>query len=135
VQIDLQAMSLVELHLEKARANRVLAVSLEQPLADDPAWCCVVMFYSAVHLMQAYLIGKANIDFRVEDHHARQRAMDKCPELDRMLGVRQRAYRQLKELSEQVRYDPAFICRSADHDEAKKNLNRVFSALEPLIAP
>jgi hypothetical protein len=39
--------------------NVARAARIDEKLPEDKAWSCVVRFYAAVHLMNAYLIDKS----------------------------------------------------------------------------
>lgn len=97
----------------------------------DPAWSCVVRFYASMHLITAYLIMKSNVRFdpASESHHGRKAALDKCPELRHVA----KAHRALKDLSEQIRYDPGYVYTAKNHTDSKKYLATVDSIVEPLL--
>jgi hypothetical protein len=48
---------------EKFEENVARAARIEEKLPEDKAWSCVVRFYAAVHLMNAYLIDKSQVRF------------------------------------------------------------------------
>jgi len=108
-----------------------LAERIEERLPDDKAWSCVVRFYAALHLVTAYLIDKTDIRFEpsASAHLDRRRAMEKCPEL----RDAPRKYRELKDLSESVRYDAGFEYASEHHDNSKSCLRRIIAIVEPKI--
>src|ERR1700739_2299514 len=91
---------------EKFKKNAALAERIEEKLPDDNEWACVVRFYAAVHLMNTYLIDKSQVRFdpASAEHTERKKAMDRCPEL----RDAPKRYRQLKDISESVRYDAGF---------------------------
>jgi hypothetical protein len=84
------------------------------------------MFYAAVHLLDAYLTTKS-FAFPIDSHRNRNRAIRQSPEL-RRFGT---CYRELQDLSEQIRYDPGFRYQANHHARAKQNLARVVSVVEP----
>ena len=47
---------------ERYLRNLALAVEVEK-LSDGAGWSCVVRFYAALHLINAYLIDKGSIRF------------------------------------------------------------------------
>jgi hypothetical protein len=67
------------------------------------------MFYAAVHLVNAHLVQKTNVSFDPKAapaaHQTRSEAMRRCPEL----GKATVKYRELKDLSEAVRYDAGYV--------------------------
>jgi hypothetical protein len=116
---------------EKFSENVALAVRIELKLPDDKAWSCVVRFYAAVHLMNAYLIDKAQARFDPgsAEHMERKKAMDQCPEL----RDAPKRYRQIKDISESVRYDAGFKYTDEHHKDVQANLNRIVAIVEPKI--
>src|SRR5579883_2580186 len=100
---------------EKFRYNVALATRLEEKLPDDRAWSCVIRFYAALHLINAYLIEKSQLQFdpASTEHKERKKAMDDCPELREA----PKRYRQLKDLSESVRYDAGFTYTDQHHKD------------------
>jgi hypothetical protein len=116
-------------HYDRFRHNFSLVGRVETSLPDDRGWSCVVMFYAALHLMSAYLILKHNVRFdpTAAAHPERKRAMDACPEL----RDSRKKYRELKDLSESVRYDPGFVYNDQHHADAKNHLERIFAIVEP----
>jgi len=109
--------------------NLELSKRIESTLSTDIDWASVALFYSAVHLMNSYLVNKANITFDPNDsnHQHRWQAFKNCPELNSM----REKYRELKDLSEQVRYDASFVF-NASHLALAKTL---FTKCESLVAP
>jgi hypothetical protein len=83
---------------EKYHANAAFARKLEDEFADETAWSCVVRFYAALHLINAYLIDKKNVRFdpKTAAHVERKRAMERCPEL----RDAPHRFRELKDMSE-----------------------------------
>lgn len=109
--------------------NLALAARIEEKLPDDIAWSCVVRFYAALHLMNAYLVDKTHVrlDPVSTEHTERKKAMDRCPEL----RDAPKRYRQLKDLSEAVRYDAGFKYTSEHHKDVKANLDKLIAIVEP----
>jgi hypothetical protein len=118
-------------HYGKYLHNSALAKRIETSLPADQDWACVVMFYTAVHLMTAYLIMKHNValDPSSAVHPERKKAMDRCPELKDSRDK----YRQLKDLSESVRYDPGFVFGPQHFTDAASYLARIVSIVEPKV--
>src|SRR5437867_3038201 len=115
----------------KFKENAALAARLESRMPDDKAWSCVVRFYAAVHLMNAYLIDKGHVRFDpgFAEHTERKRAMDQCPEL----RDAPKRYRQIKDISESVRYDAGFKFTDEHHKDVKANLDKIIAIVEPKI--
>ena len=110
-------------------ANVALAESIDELLPGSRGWTCVVRFYAAVHLINAYLVDKQNIAFNpvATEHKQRDYAMAKCPEL-RDAPAR---YRQLKRLSESVRYDVNNEYAEEDGAKAIAWLAKIAAIVEP----
>ena len=68
---------------DKFKENLALAKRIDLALPGDRAWSCVVRFYAAVHLLNAYLIDKERVRFDPgsAEHPERKKAMNQCPEL------------------------------------------------------
>ena len=93
--------------------------------ADD-AWAIVFLFYSSLHLVDGYLRTKAP-RFLSENHGERNRAIDAAPELRQAKP----AYRALKALSEQVRYDPRFVPTGSAFMLAREYAEKIRAIVEP----
>ena len=113
----------------KYRENLTLAQRMEEQLPDNKGWNCVVRFYAAVHLVNAYIIDKSHIRFdpALAEHTERKRAMDHCPEL----RDAPKRYRQLKDISEAVRYDAGFKYTHENDRDAKALFEKVVAIVEP----
>jgi len=116
-------------HYARYQHNVELAQRILHSLPEDSDWTCVVLFYAALHLMTAYLAAKHNISFDPTEsgHLERKKAMDRCPEL-RDSPLR---YRNLKDISEQVRYDPEFIFAKHHLQQVMGHLNKITAIVEP----
>lgn len=116
---------------DKSRDNLALAARIELKLPDDKSWSCVVRFYSALHLLNAYLIdrGQLRFDPGSTEHAERKKAMDQCPEL----RDAPKRYRQLKDISESVRYDAGFKYTDENHKDVKAYLDKILAIVEPKI--
>jgi hypothetical protein len=116
---------------EKFKENAALAARIEDKLPDDKAWSCVIRFYAALHLINAYLIDKSQVRFdpSATEHSERKKAMDRCPELRDV----PKRYRQLKDISESVRYDAGFQYTDEHHKQVKANLEKIIAIVEPKI--
>lgn len=117
-------------HYEKFQYNDNLSTSFTTALPDNLDWCCVIKFYAALHLVQGYLVTK-NLTEELDTHGARANEIRKYPELQR--GNFPRAYRELKDVSEQVRYDPGFQFTASHDTTAERNFRKVVSVVEPLV--
>lgn len=114
-------------HYERSKLDRALADRYQTTLGKDfPDWEIVIRFYSALHLLQAYLITK-NVRFHASKHSERGKALMASPELRNM----RTAYRMLQDVSEQVRYDAGFTARPEDVETARENLEQVSRILVP----
>jgi hypothetical protein len=110
-------------------ANVALASEMEQQFPNHRGWSCVVRFYGALHLINAYLIDKQNIRFDPEstEHKERTRAMAQCPEL----RDAPQKYRNLKNLSESVRYDVNFEYDTEEREKSIAWLEKIVAIVEP----
>ena len=114
---------------EKFLANAALANRLEQQIPQDGGWNCVVRFYAALHLINAFLIDKRNVKFdtTAASHQDRKKAMEKCPELRDAPYW----YRELKDLSGLIRYDASFTCAAEHCQKSKSLLAKIIAIIEP----
>jgi hypothetical protein len=94
---------------------------------DDPSWTIVFQFYAAVHLTQSYLVSKNLPRFDAKNHQGRWEAIKGCSELPQRFRSN---YRDLKDLSENVRYDPSFVPTSQNFTDALGQLGVVESFLK-----
>lgn len=115
----------------KFRENVGLAERMERHLPGDIGWTCVVRFYAAVQLINAYLIDRSHVRFEPAsaEHTERRKAMDRCPELREA----PRRYRQLKDISESVRYDAGFHYTAEHHKDVKAHLDKIVAIVESKI--
>jgi hypothetical protein len=115
--------------LARYRHNVELAERIEVHLPEDAGWSCVIRFYAALHLITAYLIEKTNIRFQPSGaaHLDRKRVMEKCPEL----RDAPKKYRELKDLSESIRYDAGFTYTAQHRDASLFCLRRIVAIVEP----
>jgi hypothetical protein len=106
-----------------------LAAEMERQFPNHRGWNCVVRFYAALHLMNAYLDDKQNIRFNPEstDHQARTHAMARCPELRDAPQM----YRRLKNLGEAVRYDVKYEYGDEDREDSIAWLGKIVAIVEP----
>lgn len=113
----------------KCQANAEFARRLEKQFPDDMAWSCVVRFYAALQLINAYLIDKKNVLLHTADtaHVERKKAMERCPEL----RDAPKKYRELKDLSERIRYDAGFRYTPDHHKRGIACLAKIVAIVEP----
>lgn len=109
-------------HHARWSANRETATALQEHLPGN-AWALVVEFYAALHLLEAYLKTKPS-KFHAATHDERTKAIANCSELCQTRDFR-KAYKQLQDVSEQVRYAPGFVPREQDFLQSKSNLATV----------
>jgi hypothetical protein len=112
-------------HFDRYQQFAASALRIETAIPGEGEWCCVVLFYAALHLLDAYLCTK-RFTFAIDSHVNRNLAIRQSPEL-RRFGT---SYRELQDLSEQVRYDPGFTYKALHHANARANLAKVASVLE-----
>lgn len=81
--------------------------------------------------MNAYLVDKPSVrlELNATAHEIRKRALEKCPELREA----PKRYRVLKELSEDVRYDPEFELKDEHRDDSKRLLAKIVAIVDPKI--
>ena len=116
-------------HYARYVENVSLATDMEQRMPNDRGWNCVVRFYAALHLVNAYLVDKSNVRLKpsATDHKERKAVMAQCPELRDAPDK----YRRLKDLSELVRYNVAFVFAEEDRKDAMAWLDRIIAIVEP----
>ena len=116
-------------YFERYTYNLALAAEIENLLPHAREWTCVVRFYAALHLINAYLIDKGNIRFDPEstEHRERKQAMARCPELRDAPDK----YRRLKDLSEEVRYMVNATFTDDDAELSKRLVDRIVAIVEP----
>jgi hypothetical protein len=116
---------------ERFKENVALAARIDSQLPTDKAWSCVVRFYAALHLINAYLIDKPQIrlDPTSTEHTERKKAMDHCPEL----RDAPKRYRQLKDISESVRYDAGFTYTDEHQKIVQAHLDKIIAIVDPKI--
>ena len=83
----------------------------------------MLLFYASLHLVEAYLRTKPP-RFHAEDHVGIAKAIGASPELKHMAG----AYKALRELSQQIRYEPDFVVTDQHRVDARRNAATVDSA-------
>jgi hypothetical protein len=116
-------------HYARYAENLALAVEIEKLLPRARGWVCVMRFYAALHLINAYLVDKRNLRFDPEstEHKERKQAMARCPELRDV----PEKYRRLKDLSEDVRYKANVTFTDQDDEASKRMLDKIVAIAEP----
>ena len=116
-------------HYARYLENVSLAAEMEQHMPNDRGWGCVVRFYAALHLMNAYLVDKSNVRLKsgATEHKERKAAMAQCPELRDAPDK----YRRLKDLSELVRYNVEFEYAEEHREDAIAWLEKIVAIVEP----
>src|SRR5690625_2396866 len=91
-------------HTEVALRNLELANWIARPASDRPdqanAWGTVAAFYSAVHIVNAYMWESQRVE--PKNHHLRGRFVDRDP----LLQTVRSDFRNLVSLGWSARYDP-----------------------------
>jgi hypothetical protein len=87
-------------HLQWAKNNEELAESFNLDDSFEVDWAIVILFYSAVHYVDAYLSSRTR---RQPDHAGREQEIQS----DVLLSTMWREYRELKRMSRDARYELA----------------------------
>lgn len=85
-------------HLLRAKQNEALAESLRKDNGCNIDWAIVMLFYSALHYVDAYLAGK---QAHPVDHKHRDDEIERNGAISDIFGD----YRRLKDLSRAARYE------------------------------
>ncbi|MGA9525858.1 MAG: hypothetical protein WBV82_30645 [Myxococcaceae bacterium] len=115
---------LVEVHRSRSALHEQAAsAALQQPQTRE--WSIVIHFYSALHLVEAFLRAKGE-NIGAEDHGTRWRLIRQNRELSEGRGQQFRtAYKRLWDSSSQVRYDPWFVAREQDIESLAPKVDRL----------
>ena len=116
-------------HYARYLENVSLAADVEQHMPSDRGWNCVVRFYAALHLMNAYLIDKSSVRLKADatEHKERRAALARCPELRDAPDK----YRRLKDLGELVRYNVEFVFAESHREDAIVWLAKIVAIVDP----
>ncbi len=116
-------------HYDRYAENVAAAAKIEDLLPDYGSWICVIRFYAALHLINAYLVDKPNIHFNPAstEHKERKAAMSRCPEL----RDAPEKYRDLKDLSEAFRYRVDFVFIEEHRQSSAAWLRKIVAIVEP----
>lgn len=85
-------------HIDQALRNETLADRLDANLNPTQEWRVTLLFYAALHWVEAYL---TNIGMRTFNHSGRQKVISQRPELTQIVVN----YFLLKHESEEARYN------------------------------
>jgi hypothetical protein len=85
-------------HLGRAEQTEQLALALNRHLPVCIDWAVVMLFYSALHYIDAFLAGK---NVHPMSHKQRDEEIERNGSLSEIYG----AYRRLKDLSRAARYE------------------------------
>lgn len=112
-------------HLQRARDNGRLAHCLDTQLGYCVDWAITMLFYSALHYVDAYLAGKGT---HPSDHRSRD---NEVAHIGTLSGI-YRDYRRLKDLSREARYQiPDFSLQNLER--AQRRLESVRIHVEKLL--
>lgn len=114
-------------HCQRWQWCRERADQYSSAFSADHDWTIVFRFYAALHLTHGYLLTKGNLALDIKSHGDRKAAIKRCPELNNRFRAH---YDDLRDLSEQVRYDPTFRAKPEDHKRAQDQLGVVESFLK-----
>lgn len=110
-------------HLKWARDNESLAETFSLIDHFDADWCITVVFYAAVHYVDAYLAAR---DRTVGDHSEREHAIAHDAILSQIFGQ----YTELKRMSREARY------QMAEYSEPEvKKAKRFLETIKTIILP
>jgi hypothetical protein len=85
-------------HLSRARQTEQLALALNRDLPVCIDWAVAMLFYAALHYIDAFLAGKS---VHPMNHKQRDEKIERNGSLSGIYG----AYRRLKDLSRAARYE------------------------------
>ena len=104
-------------HLARGQENEKLALSLNPSLGFHVDWAITMLFYAALHYIDAFLVGK---NFHPIDHENRDSEIHRNGSLTDIY----RDYRRLKDMSREARYNIANYT-SVHLETAKNKLARI----------
>lgn len=112
-------------HLATANANETFAHSLDRTTTVRAEWAITILFYAAVHYIQAYFAKVGRI---YTLHKTRDSAIQRDPNLSRIYVD----YRELETYSRDARYDiPGFT--DADFVKLLPVLDKVKTCVAPFL--
>ncbi len=95
-------------HLQRARDNELLAAQLKADVGFSNDWAITMLFYSALHYVDAFLAGKRMHPLNHDDR-------DEEIERNGSLTDIYRHYRRLKDFSRSARYEIANYAKADVH--------------------
>jgi hypothetical protein len=115
-----------EQHVSKAEGNAKLALSLALDNQTRIDWALVILFYAAMHYVEAYL-AKSGVHLR--SHETRDRAMSREFALRKIF----KEYADLKYYGYNARYEFASFKATDVTDRASKRYDAIKAHLAPLL--
>lgn len=112
-------------HIKKAADNEAMASTLDLSVSSAPNWAIIMIFYAAVHYVEAYLFTQG-IDSPL--HGARDTAIQR----DAKIKTIWRPYERLKSASEFARYEATFFTPT-QINYLKPNLEQIKTVINPLL--
>jgi hypothetical protein len=113
-------------HVEKAEGNEAFAASLPSDSQTASDWTLVILFYAAVHYVEAYLDKHWSIHAR--SHTTRDKYFGKEANLRKIFS----SYSQLKYYGYNARYEVSGFT-VADTRDATKDLAEIKKQIVPLL--
>ncbi len=113
-------------HIKKAAGNAAFALSL--PLSDQTRidWALVILFYAALHYVEAYL---ATLGQNLRSHTTRDNAVGRDAKLKMIFSE----YQDLKFYGYNARYEASGFKTQDVTDIAAKNFAKIEAHLRPLL--
>ena len=112
--------------LRKLRAMRVSPTSLTHETQTKIDWTLVVLFYAAVHYVEAYLAAQLGI--HVRSHQTRDNYIARESNLRKIFGP----YQHLKFYGYNARYE-IFGFKTKDTQDAQNDLAQIKAHITPLL--
>lgn len=112
-------------HLSKVQENLIFLNSLDEGVSGTFAWSITVLFYCALHYVEAYFVTQGK---GFNHHFSRGRAIQQ----DARINSLYKNYRRLEDLSREARYDVSSFNRG-DVKFARENFETVERAVQAII--
>jgi hypothetical protein len=112
-------------HLKKAATNESLALSLNLAVPGAPDWAITMLFYTAVHYVEAFFS-------KTGQHLKRHKLRVSAIQANAQLRPIYKDYRELQTYSETARYQAVFFT-ATDVAPVKQHLQNVKALLTPLL--
>jgi len=106
-------------HLARARRNYQTYQRLKSS-GQDLDWAVTVLFYTALHLVQAYFVEQAATGFDIPQSH-----QERAARIGLKLLPIYRHYRALEERSRRARYEPDYVPLTLKAIQAYEDLDFV----------